>query len=129
MLRPERVRLGDGERRDGHNVLDARITDVIYQGDTVLVQAVRPDGSRISARGIATASGLGRVPAVGDVAPFGFSAQDAVLVADDVASPGGRAHAARDARTPARPTRAACAATSCANAWRCSASARRRCCW
>ena len=42
MLRPERVRVGDGERRDGHNVLDARITDIIYQGDTVLVQAVRP---------------------------------------------------------------------------------------
>jgi putative spermidine/putrescine transport system ATP-binding protein len=85
MLRPERVRLGDGERRDGHNVLDARVTDVIYQGDTFLVQAVRPDGSRISARGIATASGLGRVPAVGDVAPFGFSAHDAVLVAEDAA--------------------------------------------
>jgi putative spermidine/putrescine transport system ATP-binding protein len=83
MLRPERVRLGDNLRRDGHNVLDARITDIIYQGDTFLVQAVRPDGSRISARGIATASGLGRVPAVGETAAFGFSAQDAVLVADE----------------------------------------------
>jgi putative spermidine/putrescine transport system ATP-binding protein len=82
MLRPERVRVGDGERRDGHNVLEARVTDVIYQGDTYLVQAVLPDGSRISARGIASAAALGRVPSVGDVAPFGFGAQDAVLVAD-----------------------------------------------
>ena len=65
MLRPERVRVGDGERRDGHNVLDARVTDVIYQGDTFLVQAVLPDGSRISARGIASATALGRVPARG----------------------------------------------------------------
>ena len=82
MLRPERVRVGDGGRRDGHNVLEARVTDVIYQGDTYLVQAVLPDGGRISARGIASAAALGRVPDVGDVAPFGFDAQDAVLVAD-----------------------------------------------
>jgi putative spermidine/putrescine transport system ATP-binding protein len=83
MLRPERVRVGDGERRDGHNVLEARVIDVIYQGDTFLVQAVLHDGSRISARGIASASALGRVPKVGDIAPFGFGAMDAVLVADD----------------------------------------------
>jgi putative spermidine/putrescine transport system ATP-binding protein len=82
MLRPERVRVGDGERRDGHNVLDARVTDVIYQGDTYLVQAVLPDGSRISARGIASATALGRAPAVGELAPFGFAAHDAVLIAD-----------------------------------------------
>jgi putative spermidine/putrescine transport system ATP-binding protein len=82
MLRPERVRVGDGARRDGHNVLEARVTDVIYQGDTFLVQAVLPDGSRISARGIASATALGRVPKVGDVAPFEFDAQDTVLVAE-----------------------------------------------
>ena len=82
MLRPERVRVGDGGRRDGHNVLEARVTDVIYQGDTFLVQAVLPDGSRISARGIASATALGCAPNVGDVAPFGFDARDAVLVAD-----------------------------------------------
>ena len=84
MLRPERVRVGDGERRDGHNVLDARVTDVIYQGDTFLVQAALPNGTRISARGIASATALGRVPAVGELAPFGFAAHDAVLIADGV---------------------------------------------
>jgi putative spermidine/putrescine transport system ATP-binding protein len=83
MLRPERIRIGDGERRDGHNVLDARVTDVIYQGETFLVQAVLADGSRISARGIANAGALARVPAVGDQAPFGFHAQDAVLIPHD----------------------------------------------
>ncbi len=83
MLRPERVSLGGSRQQDGHNVLEARITDVIYQGDTYLVQAVRPDGSRLSARGIATADALGRTPAPGDIAPFVFSARDAVLVADE----------------------------------------------
>ena len=61
--------LGDGERREGHNVLDARVTDVIYQGETFLVQAELADGSRISARGIASTGALGRAPAIGDVAP------------------------------------------------------------
>ena len=83
MLRPERIRVGDGERRDGHNVLDARVTDVIYQGETFLVQAQLADGSRISARGIASAGALARVPAVGDTAPFAFDAQDAVLIPQD----------------------------------------------
>ena len=85
MLRPERVRIGDGERRDGHNVLDARVTDVIYQGETFLVQAQLADGSRISARGIASAGALGRIPAIGETAPFGFDAQDAVLIPQEAA--------------------------------------------
>ncbi len=83
MLRPERVRIGDAERRDGDNVFEARVTDVIYQGDTFLVQAALRDGGRLSARGIASGGALGRVPAVGEVAPFGFSAEDAVLIPRD----------------------------------------------
>jgi len=78
MLRPERVRLG--EPRDGDNVLHARVTSVVYQGDTYLVQGALADGSRISARGIAHAEALDRVPAIGDSTTFAFSARDAVLV-------------------------------------------------
>jgi putative spermidine/putrescine transport system ATP-binding protein len=85
MLRPERVCIADAQRGDAHNVLDARVTDVIYQGDTYLVQGVLPDGARISARGISSATALARLPAVGDVAPFGFAAEDAVLVSDRAA--------------------------------------------
>ena len=78
MLRPERVRVG--ETRDGDNVLHARVTSVVYQGDTYLVQGALGDGSRISARGIAHADALDRVPTIGDSTTFAFSARDAVLV-------------------------------------------------
>ncbi len=78
MLRPERVRVGDP--RDGDNALVARVTGVVYQGDTYLVQGTLADGSRISARGIAHAGALDRVPAIGETATFGFAARDAVLV-------------------------------------------------
>ena len=80
MLRPERVRIGDALAREGHNVLHARIVNVVYQGDTYLVQAQLDNGSRISARGIASVSALDAIPEIGATAAFGFSARDAVLV-------------------------------------------------
>ncbi|MCC6194380.1 MAG: ABC transporter ATP-binding protein [Burkholderiales bacterium] len=80
MLRPERVRIGDAAPGDGHNVLHARVVNVVYQGDTYLVQAQLADGSRISARGIASGSALDRMPAAGETAAFAFAARDAVLV-------------------------------------------------
>src|SRR5690606_14831971 len=87
VLRPERVHVCNGQDRapgpGRENVLDARVTDVIYQGDTFLVHATRPDGTRLAARGIATAEALARMPARGEVAAFAFGARDAVLVADD----------------------------------------------
>ncbi|MFO1303214.1 MAG: ABC transporter ATP-binding protein [Burkholderiales bacterium] len=80
MLRPERVRLGDALAREGHNVLEATIVNVVYQGDTYLVQAKLGNGNRIAARGIASGTALDAVPEVGATAAFGFSARDAVLV-------------------------------------------------
>ena len=48
MLRPERLRIVAEAARAGCNILEARVTDVIYQGDTYLVQAELADGGRIS---------------------------------------------------------------------------------
>ncbi len=88
MVRPERLRIVDGNRRgaeaDGEeNLLEARVTEVIYQGDTFLVQAVLGDGSRISARGIAGAGSMARLPSAGDPVQFCLRVEDTVLVADD----------------------------------------------
>ncbi len=131
MLRPERVRIGDGERRDGHNVLDARVTDVIYQGDTFLVQAVLADGSRISARGIASAGALGaRARGRRRTRRSASRAQDAVLIPHDAAMSMAALADAPDRRRVRRPTRAACAATSCVERLSLLGLARaRRSCW
>ena len=87
MLRPERVRVGPAddpasgaEASSLTNTLPARVGDVIYQGDTFLVQAVLEDGSRISARGIASAGALDRIPQRGEPVGLQFDAGDAVLV-------------------------------------------------
>ncbi len=88
MVRPERLRIVDDAQpetgtRNDENILEARVTEVIYQGDTFLVQAMLADGSRINARGIASAGAMARVPRAGDTVRLGLRVEDTVLVADD----------------------------------------------
>jgi putative spermidine/putrescine transport system ATP-binding protein len=83
MLRPERLRMapaGQDSPPPGTNVLPARVGDVIYQGDTFLVQAVLDDGTRVSVRAIAGAAALARAPARGEAVELHFDAGDAVLL-------------------------------------------------
>ena len=54
---------------------------VIYQGDTFLVQAILADGTRISARGIASAGAMARVPRSGEPVRLGLRVEDTVLLA------------------------------------------------
>ena len=84
MLRPERLRVLNGDVRNDatENVLEARVTNVVYQGDTFLLQAVLADGSRISARNIANSHAMTTAPRVGDAVRLGLSVADTVLVAD-----------------------------------------------
>ena len=82
MLRPERLHIVTGEAGAGMNILDARVTNVVYQGDTFLLQAVLADGSRISARNIANSLAMNAAPRPGEMVRLGLSVQDTVLVAD-----------------------------------------------
>jgi putative spermidine/putrescine transport system ATP-binding protein len=82
MLRPERVRILAGEADASQNVLAAKVTDVIYQGDTFLVQAALADGSRVSVRGIASGGAMARVPQKGAAVRLALDVEDTVLIAD-----------------------------------------------
>jgi putative spermidine/putrescine transport system ATP-binding protein len=82
MLRPERLRILDRATHPDLNVFEARVANVVYQGDSLLVQAALADGSRISARGIASNGAMGSAPRNGDVVMLGLSPQDTVLVPD-----------------------------------------------
>ena len=84
-------------------MLEARVTDVIYQGDTYLVQAVLADGSRIGARGIAERERAGRRcrPSARSRRAACVRAEDTVLVADTQDSDGELRRA--PGRTPATP--------------------------
>jgi len=84
MLRPERVRLlAEQEPAEGLNVLSARASAVIYQGDSVLLQARLPDGSAVCARGVAHAGAFATLPEPGQALRLGFGVDDTVLLADE----------------------------------------------
>ena len=65
------------------NALPARVGDVIYQGDTFLVQAILDDGTRVSARAIAGAAALERAPARNEAVELHFDAGEAVLLPEE----------------------------------------------
>ncbi len=84
MLRPERLRvLAGSDTAEGLNVLQARVDALIYQGDSVLLQARLPDGSAVCARGVAHAGTWAGLPAVGEAVRLGFGVDDTVLLADE----------------------------------------------
>ncbi|WP_374440937.1 ABC transporter ATP-binding protein [Stella sp.] len=79
MVRPERLRLVTGEGPGDDNRFAATVEDVVYQGDSVLVQAVLADGTRIAVR---TAPGAAAIPAKGSAVTLGLSPADTVVIAD-----------------------------------------------
>jgi putative spermidine/putrescine transport system ATP-binding protein len=84
MLRPERVRLlSDGEAAEGLNILHAQVGAVIYQGDSVLLQARLSDGSEVAARGVPHAGSLAHPPEPGQTVRLGFRIADTVLLPDE----------------------------------------------
>ncbi|MGE0719404.1 MAG: ABC transporter ATP-binding protein [Alphaproteobacteria bacterium] len=82
MIRPERVAiLGDGAGK-GLNVLDGRVEEVVYQGDSILLQAALADGSRIGVRAVAAVGAMARTPRPGDAVRLGLRPEDTVILAD-----------------------------------------------
>jgi putative spermidine/putrescine transport system ATP-binding protein len=82
LVRPERVRiLSTGGGADGLNVFDATVEQIVYQGDSVLVQGVLGDGSRIGARASAGDEAFAGLRPGARVS-LGLRPEDTVLVAD-----------------------------------------------
>ena len=85
MLRPERLRILQGEAGGAENMLTARVVNTIYQGDSFLLQARLADGSALSARGIAGQGSMAALPPAGTELRLGFSVADTVWLADAAA--------------------------------------------
>jgi putative spermidine/putrescine transport system ATP-binding protein len=87
MLRPERLQILDGTMPDRSNVLRAVVQNVVYQGDSFLLQARLADGSEIGVRGISTRAAMATMPRSGDTVMLGLDRDDTILLADDSPSP------------------------------------------
>ncbi|MFO1328168.1 MAG: ABC transporter ATP-binding protein [Rubrivivax sp.] len=82
MLRPERLRvLAAGEPAPVEaDVIEATVTDRVYQGDSFLLQARLSGGPTLAARGIASAALFGALPAVGERVRLAVRVADLVLL-------------------------------------------------
>ncbi|CAH1667488.1 Spermidine/putrescine import ATP-binding protein PotA [Hyphomicrobiales bacterium] len=82
VLRPERLRLLRAGEGAGMNCFEGHVTGAIYQGETLLLQAVLSDGSPVSLR-LATGGGDGPPPAAGTPIRLGIAVTDTVLLPDE----------------------------------------------
>jgi putative spermidine/putrescine transport system ATP-binding protein len=64
------------------NCFDGRVTGAVYQGDTLLLQAVLDGGSPVSLR-LTTRGGEGPPPSPGTPIRIGIAVADTVLLPDE----------------------------------------------
>ena len=84
MVRPERLCILNGQAEAGLNVLAATVVNLIYQGDSLLLQAMLADGCAIAARCVASRETLAAVPPPGAAVRLGLNVADTVVLADSV---------------------------------------------
>ncbi|AZO40553.1 ABC transporter ATP-binding protein [Mesorhizobium sp. M7D.F.Ca.US.005.01.1.1] len=84
VVRPEKLRLlANAEPASGVNVLNATLSDIIYQGDSFVCYAVLRDGRQLTLRDYCRSDVLAKMPASGQPVSLGLDAQDTILVAAD----------------------------------------------
>ncbi|HEY5301096.1 MAG TPA: ABC transporter ATP-binding protein [Acetobacteraceae bacterium] len=87
MVRPERLQILAGGVADHLNVLRGTVQEVVYQGESFLLQVLLLDGSRIAVRGVSSAGAMAVLPDAGAVVTLGLGIDDTILLADDPALP------------------------------------------
>jgi putative spermidine/putrescine transport system ATP-binding protein len=87
MLRPERLQLVAGAAPGHLNLLRGMVQNIVYQGESYLLQVRLAGGNMVGVRGISTASAMTAMPANGAAVTLGVSPEDTILLPDDGASP------------------------------------------
>ena len=87
MLRPERLQILEAAVPDHLNVLQGQVRDVVYQGDSVLVQVTLPDGSDIGVRTVSTRGAMAAIPQAGAKVMLGLEPEDTTLLPAESAPP------------------------------------------
>jgi putative spermidine/putrescine transport system ATP-binding protein len=83
MLRPERVHLLASDRAADVNVLHGKVTAVVYQGDSTLLQIRLDDGAAIGVRTASAREAGDATLRAGDDALLGLAPEDTVLLPED----------------------------------------------
>ncbi len=80
MIRPERIVLSAEGPKEGANNFSATATDVVYQGDSYLLQARMDDGVQIALRGGVRGGSLSALPSAGDRITLTLEPEDTILI-------------------------------------------------
>ena len=83
MIRPERLQVLDGVTPERVNVLRGTVQDVVYQGDSYLLQVRLADGNAVGLRGVSTGSAMAAIPPAGAAVALGLASEDTVLLPDE----------------------------------------------
>ncbi|MEL6576970.1 MAG: ABC transporter ATP-binding protein [Pseudomonadota bacterium] len=80
MLRPERLRILNGAVDGSTNRFPATVEEVVYQGDSFLLQARLEDGTLLSLRDVVRGDALDALPGAGQPVTLGLDARDTVIL-------------------------------------------------
>ena len=83
MIRPERIHLLDGPAGDDENVFRARVSELVYQGESFLLYAHLDDGTEIAVRGAIRSGTYAGLPKPGETVNLGLGSADTVIIADE----------------------------------------------
>jgi putative spermidine/putrescine transport system ATP-binding protein len=92
MLRPERLQilggaiLGDS-KPDHLNLLRGIVRNIVYQGDSFLLQVGLAGGAEIGVRGVSTSGAMAALPKHGEEVTLGLEPADTILLPDEGTAP------------------------------------------
>ena len=86
MMRPERIQILNGHGVDPLvNQFAGTVSDVVYQGDSYLLNAHLADGTEVGLRGVIRRGTIDDLPEAGSPITLGLHADDTVLISGDEA--------------------------------------------
>lgn len=82
MLRPERLSILDDAPTADMNVFDGQVGQLVYQGDTFLLQVTLSSGRTLAVRAMTSGRNVVNIPSLGAPISLGLAVQDTILLAD-----------------------------------------------
>ena len=82
MLRPERLSILDDAPTADMNVFHGQIGQLVYQGDTFLLQVTLSSGRTLAVRAMTSGRNVVNIPSLGAPIRLGLAVQDTILLAD-----------------------------------------------
>ena len=82
MMRPERISLIEGKAGKNTNIFTAKVSNLVYQGESFLLYAEITGGAEVAVRGTIKGDRYTKLPKLGAKVKLGLDAADTIIIAD-----------------------------------------------